>query len=122
VTRLTAAQLGALNSAERRRIAGAMKEDLGGESLEAYLREMLEELALWGNHARNSIGSRKGWPDWEILGSRIIHRELKSEYGVLRPEQRAVGALIIKAGGDWAIWRPRDLLNGTIRRQLEGIS
>ena len=48
----------------------------------------------------------------------ILYRELKSEHGTLTPEQRAVGAQITRAGGNWSVWRPRDLLSGVIARQL----
>ena len=99
-----------------------MSEDRGPDSLDAYVRGILKELGLWGFHPRISIGSRKGWPDWCFIGKRIMYRELKSESGTLRPDQRKVGGLILAAGGDWDVWRPSDYLSGRIARELTAIS
>ena len=107
----------------QRAAAFAMPEDRGRGSLEAHLRKLLDDLGLFGYHTRNSIGSAKGWPDWVILGPRgALFRELKTERNGLTPEQRLVGAKLTRAGLDWAVWRPSDLLNGTITRQLHRIS
>ena len=107
---------------QQRTMAFAMPEDRGPDSLDAHVRRLMKDLGLEGFHVRNSIGSRRGFPDWEIWGTRILHRELKSERGALSVDQRRVGSLITRAGGDWAVWRPADLLNGTITRQLHRIS
>jgi hypothetical protein len=69
-------------------------------------------------HPLNSRGMRPGWPDLVIVGNRILYRELKTESGVISAEQRHVGHQLGNAGADWAIWRPRDLRNGVIERQL----
>ncbi len=103
-------------------IAAAMSEDRGPDSLEAHLRRLLADLGLFGYHPYNSRRSEPGWPDWVIIGNRILYRELKSEHGVVSAAQRDVGARITRAGGDWAVWRPRDLLGGTIAKQLAEIS
>lgn len=104
-------------------IAARMLEDRGPDSLEAHLRKLLADLGLWGYHVRNSIGSERGWPDWVIIGpGGIRYRELKSEAGTLSVDQRKVGAMLTRAGANWAVWRPRDLLNGTIERQLREIA
>ncbi len=104
-------------------IAAAMSEDRGPDSLEARLRALLAELGLWGYHTRHSIGAARGWPDWVLLGpSGCLFRELKSERGMLTAGQRHVGSMLTRAGLNWAVWRPRDLLDGTIRRQLAGIA
>lgn len=96
-----------------------MLEDRGPDSLDANVRRLMKDLGIEGYHTRNSIGSRRGFPDWEFWGRWIMHRELKSESGVLSPDQRRVGALILDAGGDWAVWRPRDLFSGAIAAQLQ---
>lgn len=62
-----------------------------------------------------------GWPDLVIFGTGILWRELKSHTGILYPHQRRVGSLITAGGGDWCVWRPRDLVDGTIERQLRAI-
>ena len=92
----------------------------GAGSLDAHVRKHIEDLGLWAYHPRNSKGSEPGWPNWVIIGrAGILYRELKSEAGTVTPEQRHVGELIARAGGNWAVWRPRDLLDGTIGRELE---
>jgi hypothetical protein len=106
----------------RQAIASAMPEDRGPDSLDAHVRRLMKDLDLWGYHTRYSAGSEKGWPDWVIIGRKILYRELKTEHGSLTPEQRAVGSRITRAGGNWAVWRPRDLLHGTIARQLTEIA
>jgi hypothetical protein len=99
-----------------------MTEDRGRDSLEAHIRRLMKDLGLWGYHPRRSERSEKGWPDWAIIGTRIIYRELKTERGKVTPEQQAVGERIRAAGGDWAVWRPRHLLSGCIARELQAIT
>lgn len=107
----------------QRQLAHAMTEDRGRDSLEANLKELLDDLHLFGYHTRNSIGSVRGWPDWCLLGpGGALFRELKTERGSLTPEQRRVGSKLTAAGLDWGVWRPRDLLDGTITRQLARIA
>jgi hypothetical protein len=101
-----------------RALAAAMAEDRGPGSLEAHVRKLIADLGLFGYHPRNSKGSQAGWPDWVIVGTRIIYRELKSEHGTVSPEQRHVGELITRAGGNWAVWRPSDLLSRKIEKEL----
>lgn len=52
-----------------------------------------------------------GFPDLTLVkpGVGILYRELKSDTGRLNANQEAWGNLITKAGGDWAVWRPRDI-------------
>jgi hypothetical protein len=102
--------------------AAAMPEDRGPDSLDAHVRRLMADLGLWAYHVRNSKGSEPGWPDWVIIGTRIIYRELKAEHGTLSPEQRAVGARITRAGGNWKVWRPSDLLSGQIARELTEVA
>jgi hypothetical protein len=99
-----------------------MREDRGPDSLDAHVRKLMDDLGLWGYHPQISIGSRRGWPDWTIIGSRILYRELKSETGDLRPDQRKVGDRILAAGGDWDVWRPSDLLSHRIQHELAAIA
>lgn len=94
---------------------------------EANLMEMIRQMCrLLGVDAFHVHDSRRSWgpgfPDLVMVGgSGILYRECKGSDGVLRPEQRRWGAVITRAGGDWAVWRPCDLQSGVIRRQLEGI-
>jgi hypothetical protein len=90
--------------------------------LEAQLQQAVMDLCkLLGLdcfHVRNSRGMQPGWPDLVIVGTRVLYRELKSEAGSLSPDQRRVGSRLAAAGADWAMWRPRDLRNGVVERQL----
>lgn len=107
----------------QRKLAAAMPEDRGSDSLEANLKKLLDDLGLFGYHPRVSIGSVRGWPDWTILGrGGALFRELKTERGTLTVEQRRVGSKLTRAGLDWAVWRPADLLNGVIAAQLRRIA
>lgn len=110
-------------SPTRRVQAMSMPEDRGPGSLEAHLKQLMDHYGLWGFHVRNSVGSARGWPDWVILGpGGALFRELKTERNGLSVDQRAVGAKLTRAGLNWAVWRPADLLNGVIARQLAAIA
>lgn len=55
-----------------------------------------------------NLGGR-GFPDLVLVRERILYRELKREHDTHTPaEQHEWGAAIARAGGDFAIWRPRD--------------
>ena len=67
------------------------------------------------HHQRNSIGSRKGWPDLALwrpgcLGQpgRFLLRELKRDGEQPRPEQLAVVASLRLAGVDAGFWWQKD--------------
>jgi hypothetical protein len=110
-------------TAEQRQLAAAMVEESDPDSLEAHVKRMMHEHFLWGYHSRNSIGARRGWPDWVILGPYgALFRELKTERGKLTVDQRKVGSMLTRAGLNWGVWRPADLYNGVILRQLDLIA
>lgn len=91
--------------------------------LEEQVRRLCKDLGLAVSHFTDSRRSwLPGWPDLEILGMSIIHRELKSQHGRLTVDQRRAGSRIMRAGGDWQVWRPAELLDGTIARQLQAIT
>lgn len=77
---------------------------------------------LYGYHTADSRRSAKGFPDWVIVGKRVLWRELKSAYGMPTAEQRQVGYLLQAAGADWDVWRPLDLVSGRIARELQEVS
>jgi len=103
-------------------LAAAMSEDRGPDSLDAHVRRLMKDLGLWGFHPFDSRRSKEGWPDWTIIGNRIIYRELKTEKGKVTPAQQAVGDILTAAGGDWTVWHPSDLYSGRIARELVAIS
>jgi hypothetical protein len=91
--------------------------------LQEHVRQLCAGLHLFHYHPHNSRRSAPGWPDSVIIGrGGILYRELKTEHGSLSPEQRHVGDLLTRAGGNWRIWRPRDLLDGTIGRELASVA
>lgn len=103
--------------------AAAMREDRGEDSLAANVQRLMGELDLWGYHSSRPLQDPSGWPDWAIIGpGGMLFRELKSQHGTLSPAQRGVGARLILAGQNWAVWRPCDLLSGVIERQLRDIA
>lgn len=98
-----------------------------GKMSEAELQRLVEQackqFGLLCYHVYDSRRSVPGYPDCTIVGSKIIHRELKSKNGVLSPDQRRWGSKINRAeGGDWSVWRPVDWENGTILTQLLAIT
>lgn len=60
----------------------------------------------------------KGFPDLVLVRDRVIYAELKTDRGVLRPEQRAWVEALEKAGCEVHIWRPKHWNN--IVRTLGG--
>jgi hypothetical protein len=92
--------------------------------LQDQVRALTADLDLTIQHLEDSRRSwLPGWPDLWIAGPNgILYRELKGTNGHATKDQRKVGWTISQAGADWAIWRPSDLLNGRITRELTAIS
>lgn len=90
---------------------------------EAQLQASVEELAAWLGwwtwHDADSRRNRAGLPDLLLVrGDRAMWRELKTDAGRVRPEQRHVLDMLTRAGHDTAIWRPADWTSGLIRKEL----
>jgi hypothetical protein len=94
--------------------AAAMPE----RELQEAVRRLCANLGLHHFHVLNSKGCEPGWPDSTIIGRKVIFRELKSETGRVSDEQREVGQRLQRAGQNWRIWRPSDLLSGQIAKEL----
>ena len=87
--------------------------------LQATVHQLCKNLKLYHFHPYNMQRSEAGWPDSVIIGpGGILYRELKSQFGRPTREQTDVGYRLTAVGADFAIWRPMDLLDGTIARQL----
>jgi hypothetical protein len=68
-------------------------------------------------------GSSKGYPDWTIVGpGGILFREAKSEDGRRSMSQVKWGKEIERAGGNYAVWRPADLISGLIEQELTALA
>jgi len=90
--------------------------------LEEHVRALCKDFGLAVNHFPDSRRSwLPGFPDLVVFGSAVLWRELKSQHGSLSVDQRRIGSRISHAGGDWAVWRPQHLFDGTIGRQLAAI-
>lgn len=70
-------------------------------------------------HAYSSKRSRPGFPDVVAVGpDRVVYRELKTETGRTTEDQRRWLERLAKAGQDAGVWRPTQLLDGTVDRAL----
>jgi hypothetical protein len=73
-------------------------------------------------HPYFSRRSAAGWPDLALCGpSGFMTRELKTERGRLTADQQEWGSMLRHAGISWDVWRPDDLRNGRIQRELQAI-
>lgn len=64
-----------------------------------------------------------GIPRPVIVGrAGCIYRERKTEIGSLAPEQRQWGEMLKRAGQNWRVWRPSDLLGGSIAMELTDLA
>jgi hypothetical protein len=93
-------------------------------SLSAEVRQMIDARQLWG-HVSNDYYRRsgRGWFDWVIIGpGGILFRELKSDSGVVSAQQRFVHQRFAGSGYNCAVWRPEQLADGTIARELDAIA
>lgn len=91
---------------------------------EKHLQQQVIHLARWlgwwTHHHYDSRRSEPGWPDLVMLrGDRALFRELKTTKGRVTQAQGRVLGKLADAGLDAEIWRPRDWLDGTIRRELQ---
>jgi len=95
--------------------ARAMTED----ELLATVREMAVTLGWRTYHTHDSRRSETGWPDLVLVRDRrFLVRELKSMTGRVTPAQDAWLTDLAIAGLDVGVWRPSDLLDGSILTQL----
>ena len=89
--------------------------------LQEQVRLMCAQLGLYHYHAHDSRRSQGGFPDSWIISLRTgqaMFRELKSQAGKLTYEQKSLGYALRAGGHDWAVWRPANLLDGSIAAQL----
>jgi len=92
--------------------------------LERFVRWLTRQRSLPAFHVINSRRrvTLAGWPDWVIVGTSVLFRELKTGRGRPSADQLALGERITAAGGDWSIWRPSDLKSGRIEAELDAIT
>ena len=96
--------------------------------LETQLMECIRDRCkLLGLHAFHVADARRSWgpgyPDLTICGpGGILWREVKTEHGTIRPEQKDWILALKAAGGNAGIWRPRDWYSERISRELHLIA
>jgi hypothetical protein len=85
----------------------------------AHFRPALSQSGRWHTAV---AGDGKGFPDLVLVGrGGILYRELKTDKGRTSPEQVVWLRTLKSAGGNAAVWRPADLRDGTIERELRAI-
>ena len=92
--------------------------------LDRGIRRILADLpALRWYHTHDSRRSPHGFPDLVVVGPRaVIWRELKRENGRHTAAQLGWLFALSDAGQDAATWRPAQLLDGTIARELAALA
>ncbi|MCD1286499.1 MULTISPECIES: VRR-NUC domain-containing protein [unclassified Brevibacterium] len=91
--------------------------------LQDQILELAKRMGWLSYHVHDSRRSAPGFPDLVIVHPRqrrILWRELKSETGTLRPEQKVWISALKQADADADIWRPRDWVSGRIESELRG--
>ena len=89
--------------------------------LQAAVIDLCKLRGLWWFHPYESRRSSSGWPDLVILGRQALFAELKSEDGRRSMAQLRCAGRLTAAGLAYRLWRPEDLKDGTITRELEAI-
>lgn len=97
--------------------------DMTEAQLLSHVRAVARGLGLRAYHTHDSRRSEPGFPDLVIVGREgIIYRELKTQKGRVRPEQNQWITDLIRAGQNAGLWRPADLLNGTILNEMRALT
>ena len=114
-----------------------MREDKLDPESEASFQKRVKETAEWfgwmtfsirqstivsaKTGKRVSVVTKAGWPDVVLgKGARVLFREIKTDTGKVSPAQQKWGDLLLRAGCDWDVWRPRDW--NEIERTLGAVS
>jgi hypothetical protein len=99
------------------------RQQIAADMTEATLQTRVEQIALelgWLRyHTYDSRRSQAGFPDLVMVRrGRIVWRELKSMKGKVSTDQRKWLDALEKANADVGVWRPTDLLDGTVLAEL----
>ena len=95
------------------------------KALDREVRGLLNDLGLAETsfHPPDGVGRmRAGYPDWTIVGRRVLFRELKTMKGKPTKAQEKFLKALADAGQDVDIWRPIDLYSGRIARELAEVA
>ena len=92
--------------------------------LDERIRRLIADLGLQPlPHARLAQRQLAGFPDLVVAGpAGLIFAECKSMSGQGRPDQEQWRDVLLTAGATWFLWRPANLADRMIARQLTQIS
>lgn len=107
--------------AERRALYQEILLEAKEADLDEAVRQLCRLLGVCRYHPYDSRRSMPGFPDLVLWRDRLMFRELKSERGRCSKEQLHVGDTLVRAGMNWAIWRPRDWRSGRIEKELRAL-
>ena len=104
-------------------------EYLHAQALAMTEKDLLEQcraaakaLGLLCYHTHRSDRSEPGFPDLVIVGRRgVLIRELKTERGRVTSAQSVWLNALDDAGVDADVWRPADLIDGTVLDQMRAV-
>jgi len=104
-------------------------EFLHAQALAMTEKDLLEQcraaakvLGLLCYHTHDSRRSEPGFPDLVIVGRRgVLMRELKTERGKVTVAQTVWLNALDDVGVDADVWRPTDLINGTVLDQIRKV-
>lgn len=83
---------------------------------------MAEDRALFWHYCPDTRHCRgdRGWVDLVIIGPKAaLFREVKTADGRRTTDQLLFGDALRRAGLDYQVWRPADLQDGGIARELD---
>ena len=79
------------------------------KQFQSQVIDLAKRLGWLCYHTADSRRSEPGFPDLVLVKDRILYRELKIEKGKLTSAQKQWGYTLLKAGADYAVWRPADM-------------
>ncbi|MCR6706570.1 MAG: VRR-NUC domain-containing protein [Cellulomonas sp.] len=98
-------------------------EQMTESALQAQILTAARTTGWLAYHTHDSRRSRPGFPDLVLVHDRrglVLFRELKTERGRVRPEQREWLSALAAAGADAGVWRPSDWLGERVIAELMG--
>lgn len=122
MTQAQLARAGATPEDERRYVHYSGERHMRQAELLAAVVRMCAIRGLWIMQAPASQLLARGWPDVVIVSPfGVLFRALKSEDGDLTRDQIRLLRCLDRDGLNVTVWRPVDLWDGTVERELDGL-